>query len=339
MGKGAAFSALLHLAVIVLTVVGLPWLYNADEFLTATPIGIVSEEQLAQLQSKKAPAQRAPEQPKDEKIPDAPEAPPVAEPEPEPEPPPEPEPEPEPPPEPEPEPEPPPEPEPEPEPEAVPEPPAVQPEPEPEPQAVIVPEPQPEPEPAPVEPPKEQVAEAKPKPVPPEKPDLPKKKKEETKKKKEEPKKEQVAEDATSWLKNVEKKLEQKKKTQKQKTQPKEPQQAALPPDDYDGPPITEGERDMIRQQIEEHASVDPGMPGIEDMVVEVKVIMNPDGSVQNAMYDQRSSNGHPNWRIFAEACVRAVYKSSPLRMPPEKPYGAWKDMRIVFHGREMARL
>jgi outer membrane biosynthesis protein TonB len=336
MGKGAAFSALLHLAVIVLTVVGLPWLYNADEFLTATPIGIVSEEQLAQLQSKKAPAQRAPEQPKDEKIPDAPEAPPVAEPEPEPEPPPEPEPEPEPPPEPEPEPEPPPEPEPEPEPEAVPEPPAVQPEPEPEPQAVIVPEPQHEPEPAPVEPPKEQVAEAKPKPVPPEKPDLPKKKKEETKKKKEEPKKEQVAEDPDSFLKNIEKKLEKRKKKKSQESQPQ--QQAALPEDDYDGPPLSQGERDMIRQQVEENMSYDVGLQGLDEMVVQIIVELNPDGTVRDARIDKSGFNGNPNWYVWAETCRRAILKSNPLRMPPEKPYASWATMTLVFPGIEFLR-
>jgi hypothetical protein len=42
---------------------------------------------------------------------------------------------------------------------------------------------------------------------------------------------------------------------------------------------------------------------------------------------------------IFAETCRRAVYKSSPLRMPPEKPYEAWKEMTLVFHWNEMARM
>ena len=67
--------------------------------------------------------------------------------------------------------------------------------------------------------------------------------------------------------------------------------------------------------------------------------VMNPDGSVQSAKVDFGKANSHPNWRIFAEACERAVKKSSPLRMPPEKPYEAWKEMTLVFHGKEMAHL
>jgi colicin import membrane protein len=212
----------------------------------------------------------------------------------------------------------------------------VQPEPppapEPEQQVVVAPEPQPEPKPQPVEPPKQQIAEAQPKPVPPKKPKEPKKKPET--KKKDEPKKEQVAEDNASWLKNVEKKVKDKKK--KQAAQPTQTQQAALPPADYDGPPLTEGEKDLIRQQIQGNWIIDIGMQGLEDMKVEVKVRMNPDGSVQSAKADPGSSNGHPNWSIFAKSCERAVLKSSPLRMPPEKPYAAWGTMTLVFSAREM---
>jgi outer membrane biosynthesis protein TonB len=332
MGKSAILSGLLHLAVLLLAVFGLPWLHNTNEVIEATPVTTISAAQFAQRQSKKPPAQKKQEEPKQQEIPPAPAAPDVAQPEPDPEEPAPPEPAPAVEPAPQPPPEPPQQAELPPEPPRPPEP-AVQPEPpQPEPQ-VIAPEPPPQPKPEPVPAQEPQVAEAQPKPVPPKKPQPPKKKEEP--KKKEQPKQEQVAADDTSFLKDIEKKL---KKNQK-KSQPQPQQQAALPPSDYDGPPLTQGEKDLIKQQIEDHTSIDPGMQGLDGFIVEVKVIMNPDGSVQSAKVDYSKSNPHPNWHIFAEACARAVNKSSPLRMPPEKPYEAWKQMTLVFHGKEMAHL
>jgi len=310
MGKGAILSGLLHLAVVLLAVFGLPWLYDTNEVLQATPVSVISEAQFADLKNQKPPAQqkKKQEQPKEQEIPPAPPAPDVAPPEPEPEElaPPEPAP---------------------PEPVAEPEPP-----PEPPQQQVVAPEPQPEPKPQPVPPPEPQVAEAQPKPVPPKKPDPPKKKEDPKKKKeKDKPKQEQVATDDTSFLKDIEKKL---KKNQK-KSQPTQ-QQAALPQDNYDGPPLSEGEKDMIREQVRANWFTDYGMQGLEDMIVVLNVQMNPDGSVVSADIDRSSSNGYPTWPIFAESCQRAVLKSSPLRMPPEKPYAAWRVMKLRFSARDL---
>ncbi len=333
MGKSAVLSGLLHLAVVLLTVFGLPWLYDTNEVLQPTPVSVISEAQFADLKNPKPPAQqKKQEQPKEQEIPPAPPAPDVAQPEPEPEEPAPPEPAP---PEPVAQPEPPPEPP----QQAEQQQPVVQPEPPPEPpqEQVVAPEPPPEPEPQPVPPPEPQVAEAQPKPVPPKKPE-PQKKKEDPKKKKkkekEKPKQEQVATDDISFLKDIEKKL---KKNQK-KSQPQQ-QQAALPPDKYDGPPLSEGEKDMIREQVRANWITDAGMQGLEDMLVVLDVQMNPDGSVVSAEIDRSSSNGNPTWPIFAESCRRAVLKSSPLRMPPEKPYAAWKTMKLRFSARDLLGL
>ena len=331
MGKGAVLSGLLHLAVVLLAVFGLPWLYDTNELLqaTATPISVISEAQFAELKNQKPPAQqKKPEQPRDKEIPPAPKAPDVAQPQPEPE---------EPaPPEPaaaEPAPQPPPPPEPP--QQAEQQQPAVQPEPPPEPQQAVAPEPPPPPKPEPVQPPEPQVAEAQPKPVPPKKPNPPKKKdepkKKEDTKQKEKPKEEQVASD--DFLKNIEKKL--KKNQQKSQAQPQQ-QQAALPQDTYDGPPLSEGEKDMIREQVRANWITDGGMQGIEDMIVVLNVQMNPDGSVVSAIPDPSSSNGYPTWPIFAASCQRAVLKSSPLRLPPEKPYAAWRVMKLRFSARDL---
>jgi hypothetical protein len=214
--------------------------------------------------------------------------------------------------------------------------PVVQPETPPEPpQQVVTPEPPPQPKPEPVPPPEPQVAEAQRKPVPPKKPNPPKKKdepkKKEDTKQKEKPKDEQVASD--DFLKDIEKKL---KKNQKKSQPQQQQQQAALPDDNYDGPPLSEGEKDMIREQVRANWITDGGMQGLEDMIVVLNVQMNPDGSVVSADVDRSSSNGYPSWPIFAESCRRAVLKSSPLRMPPEKPYAAWRIMKLRFSARDL---
>jgi hypothetical protein len=92
----------------------------------------------------------------------------------------------------------------------------------------------------------------------------------------------------------------------------------------------------MIREQVRANWITDRGMQGLEDMVVVLNVQMNPDGSVVSADPDRSSSNGYPNWQIFAESCQRAVLKSSPLRMPPEKPYGSWRVMKLRFSARDL---
>jgi hypothetical protein len=94
-------------------------------------------------------------------------------------------------------------------------------------------------------------------------------------------------------------------------------------------------EEDQVRGQVEDHWVVDVGTPGLEKFIVEIVVEMNPDGSVQSARIDPSNHNGDANWRKFAESCLRAVFKSSPLRMPANRPYEQWKQMRLVFSGRE----
>jgi hypothetical protein len=80
-------------------------------------------------------------------------------------------------------------------------------------------------------------------------------------------------------------------------------------------------------------------MAGLETMAVRIDVEMNPDGSVQVARIDPATDDGSPNWREFAEACRRAVLKSSPLGMPPGKPYAAWRKMTLMFDARALAAL
>ena len=106
---------------------------------------------------------------------------------------------------------------------------------------------------------------------------------------------------------------------------------AAPTGDDGAGDSFSPGEKATIRRQIEENWLVDVGMPDLETMVATIIVEMNPDGSVQSARIDPASVRDDPNWKLFAESCRRAVLRASPLQMPPDKPYAAWKTITLLF--------
>jgi colicin import membrane protein len=80
-------------------------------------------------------------------------------------------------------------------------------------------------------------------------------------------------------------------------------------------------------------------MRGLEDFVVEIDVVLNPDGSVVRADPNYNLASADPNWRIFAESAKRAVLKCDPLRVPASRPYSAWKDITLRFIGRELLGL
>jgi hypothetical protein len=110
---------------------------------------------------------------------------------------------------------------------------------------------------------------------------------------------------------------------------------AADPPGDTDDS-FSEREKDSIRRQVEKHWLIDLGLPDLETMAATIIVEMNPDGSVQSARVDPASIRDDPNWEHFVEACRRAVMRASPLQMPIDKPYAAWKTIRLLFSGRDI---
>jgi len=121
--------------------------------------------------------------------------------------------------------------------------------------------------------------------------------------------------------------------------EPQQPQVAAKPSPvqpTMTGQPISMSEKDAIRAQIERCWNVPAGARDAENLVIEVQVLLNPDGSVSRADIVENSrysSDGF--YRAAAESAVRAVRLCSPLRMPPEK-YDQWKSMTLTFNPKDM---
>ncbi|MDP7669865.1 MAG: energy transducer TonB [Alphaproteobacteria bacterium] len=237
-----------------------------------------------------------------------------------------------PPPEPEPEPE---KPTPPPEPEKLPPPP---PEPPPMPEPELAPEPEPEPEPMPEpEPPKKAVPpppKPKPAPKPSAKPKPPKKK----------AKKPHEPDLMTSVLKTVEK-LKQKARPEPEKEEekpkkykiPEKLRQSAQRPFD-ESAPMTISELDAVARQFLKCWNVPAGARDAKNLLVEISVRANPDGTIRQAqILNQGRMRSDPFYRTAAESALRAVLNPicSPLKLPPEK-YERWKTMRLKFDPRAM---
>ena len=211
-------------------------------------------------------------------------------------------------------------------PQAKPEPPKVEPpkpEPPPPPPPKVVEPPKPEPKkPEPPKPPPKQVAKAEPP------------------KAKEPPKKQEPPKDEfLSVLKTVEK-LKQERRpeitppTPKATQPPPPPQQTAL----AFGEQITASDLDAVRERIRPCWNPNFGGRNAQDLVVEVEVWANPDGSVLKAQprANMRMSTD-PFYQSAAAAAMRAVLneRCQPLPLPREK-YEQWKFFVLVFDPKQM---
>ncbi|MBT5239646.1 MAG: cell envelope integrity protein TolA [Rhodospirillaceae bacterium] len=204
---------------------------------------------------------------------------------------------------------PPPKPEPEPEPEPAPEPAPAPPPPEPE----KPPPPEPESVPAPPE----QVADL-PTPskvaAPPRKPDPPKK-------------------DSFDQLVSLVKDLEQEVS---KRPPPTEPELIDEEPDErlrtlQTADRATLSERDAIRAHIENCWRIDPGKEGIQNLTVDIRVSIQPDGSVRQAIIEDTGRYfSEPSFRTFADSARTAVLSCSNIPISPQR-YETFKEIVFTF--------
>ena len=101
---------------------------------------------------------------------------------------------------------------------------------------------------------------------------------------------------------------------------------------------LTMSEQDALRRQLAQCWNVMAGAKYAEDLVVEVRVQMNRDRTVQNAqILNNGRYNADTHYRAAADAALRALRnpRCSPLALPEEK-YEQWKTTVLVFDPRQM---
>jgi hypothetical protein len=104
------------------------------------------------------------------------------------------------------------------------------------------------------------------------------------------------------------------------------------------GPKMSMSEIDALRRQIERCWNPPAGAPKAENLVVEVKLAINPDGTVQRAqIVDTARMSRDPFYRAAAESVRRAIKSPlcTPLRLPLEK-FELWKDTTLRFDPKEL---
>lgn len=104
------------------------------------------------------------------------------------------------------------------------------------------------------------------------------------------------------------------------------------------GPKLSMSEIDALRQQIERCWNPPAGAPEAENLIVEVKLQINPDGTVRRAqIVDSARMYRDSFYRSAAESVLRAIKNPgcTPLKLPLGK-YELWKDTRLTFDPREL---
>ena len=101
---------------------------------------------------------------------------------------------------------------------------------------------------------------------------------------------------------------------------------------------LTISQEDALRRQIEQCWNIPTGGRDVENMIVDVKIDVNPDRTVKNViLIDQARANSDPFFRSLAESAMRAVRQArcSPLELPPDQ-YETWKTITFRFNPKEM---
>ena len=101
---------------------------------------------------------------------------------------------------------------------------------------------------------------------------------------------------------------------------------------------LTLSEEDALKAQIFGCWSIPLGLPYNENLLVRIKLMLEPDGSVtKTEILDHARMNkpGQGFYKVLAESALRAVKLCQPLR-DPTTGYERWKELQLNFDAREM---
>ena len=101
---------------------------------------------------------------------------------------------------------------------------------------------------------------------------------------------------------------------------------------------LSMGEQNALLAQLARCWNVPTGARYAEDLIVDLRLVVNPDRTVQSAkVVDTGRYNRDSFFRAAADAALRAVRNPacSPLDLPPEK-YQEWRYLRLTFNPSSM---
>ena len=101
---------------------------------------------------------------------------------------------------------------------------------------------------------------------------------------------------------------------------------------------LTLSEEDALKAQIFGCWSIPLGLPYNENLLVRIKLLLKPDGSViKSEILDHARMNrpGQGFYKVLAESALRAVKLCQPFKIP-STGYERWKELQLNFDAREM---
>ena len=101
---------------------------------------------------------------------------------------------------------------------------------------------------------------------------------------------------------------------------------------------LTLSEEDAFKAQIFGCWSIPLGLPYNENLIVRLKLKLEPDGTVVGIEildHDRMNKPGQKAYKLLAESALRAVRLCQPLRVPASG-YERWKELQLNFDAREM---
>jgi colicin import membrane protein len=79
------------------------------------------------------------------------------------------------------------------------------------------------------------------------------------------------------------------------------------------------------------------GAKNPEELVVTIRILLNPDGTVNGGPMVMTSGKT-PLFMASRDSAIRAVLRGQPFNMLRPEHYEQWKDIEITFDPRDMIR-
>jgi colicin import membrane protein len=102
-------------------------------------------------------------------------------------------------------------------------------------------------------------------------------------------------------------------------------------------PQMSLSELDALRQRLGQLWNIPAGAKDPEELTVQVRVRLKPDGTLA-APPMVLSSGNSPLFVAARESAIRALYRGQPFNMLRPETYELWKDIEITFDPRSMVR-
>jgi Predicted membrane protein len=99
--------------------------------------------------------------------------------------------------------------------------------------------------------------------------------------------------------------------------------------------PISMTEMDAIRAHVSRYWNIPAGAKDSANLIIEVRVTLQPDGTVTDARVINQPLMADSFWTAAADSARRAVRLASPLPIPRDK-YSQFSDFVLVFNPKQM---